>query len=278
MPLPAEPAQSTLAAELATLRRQRARRRRRRVTAAGAALVAVAGVSWLLLGTGPEPGDHAPMAICAVDSRNLRADVDADGQLDEIRDQDRDGTGSVVFHGDDHRTEVGVGEARGFWQKLRGAPLEAMATRGTFGDFDGDGYLDLALFYSQGDEGDSPRHNMLVHEVRYGPLARDLSSDRTGTVRMGGSAMVFAVRATDTDHDGRAELQVVQSGGDGTALRYTGRQDGAGVTVSEEEAGPDGWEGWSGPELGPLDFGACADRRGGSGTPPRGRAPASTRP
>ncbi|MFJ4901675.1 hypothetical protein [Streptomyces sp. NPDC088727] len=268
-----DPEQSTLAGELASLRRQRARRRRRLAMATRAVLVVVAGGSWFLLGTGPEPGDHAPMAVCAVDSESLRADVDADGQLDEIHDQERDGTGSVVFRSGDHRTTVGVGEARGFWQKLRGAFTEDMETRGTFGDFDGDGYLDLALFYSQEDEGDTPRHNMVAHEVRYGPLARDLSSERTGTIRVGGSAMVFAVRATDTDHDGRAELQVVQSGGDGTAYRYTGRQDGGGVTVSDEETGSDGWSGWSGPEIGWLDFGACqAVSQSGAG-PGRGTSP-----
>lgn len=260
MPPSDTPKQSTLADELAALRRQRTRRRRKRATATGAGLVVIAGVAWLLLSIGPEPGDHAPMAICAVDSKSLRADVDADGQLDEIHDQDRNGTGSVVFHRDGHRTTVGVGDARSFWQKLRGAPLEDMETRGTFGDFDGDGYLDLALFYSQEDEGDTPRHNMVVHEVRYGPLARDLSSDRTGTIRVGVSAMVFAVRATDTDQDGRAELQVVQSGGDGTAYRNVGRQDGDGVSVSSEHTDSDGWSGWSGPKLGWLDFGACADR------------------
>lgn len=260
MSLPPAPKQSTLADELASLRRRRTRRRRRLGTAVGAGLVGVAGGLWLLLGTGPEPGDHAPMAICAVDSKSLRADVDADGQLDEIRDQGRDGTSSVVFRRDGHRTTVGVGEARGFWQKLRGAPREDMATRGTFGDFDGDGFLDLALFYSQRDVGDATQDSMVVHEVHYGPLARDLSSDRTGPIRMGGSAFVFAVRATDTDHDGRAELQVVQSGGDGTTDRHIGRQDGGGLSVSDDETGSDGWSGWSGPKLGWLDFGACADR------------------
>ncbi|MEU9095250.1 hypothetical protein [Streptomyces sp. NPDC048428] len=260
MPFSAAPKRSTLAGELASLRRRRTRRRRRLATAAGAGLVVVAGGLWLLLGTGPEPGDHAPMAICAVDSKSLRADVDADGQLDEIHDQRRDGTSSVVFHRGHIRTTVGVGEARGLWQRLQGAPKEDMATRGTFGDFDGDGYLDLALFYSQRDAGDTTQDNMVVHEVHYGPLARDLSSDQTATIRIGGSAFVYAVRATDTDRDGRAELQVVQSGGDGTASRYIGRQDRGGVSVSDEETGSDGWSGWSGPKISWLDFGACEDR------------------
>ncbi|MFF1919152.1 hypothetical protein ACFVW8_01050 [Streptomyces sp. NPDC058221] len=200
------------------------------------------------------------MAICAFGRTTLRADVDADGHLDEIRDLNRGGVGSVTFQRDDHRTTVGTGAALGFWQKLRGAPKEGMATRGTFGDFDGDGYLDLAFFYSRRDSGDNPQEDMLVHEVRYGPLARDLSSDRTGTIRMRQSTFVFGVWVTDTDHDGRSELQVLQSAGDGMAVRHVGRQSGGGISVSDEEAdtyaGPD----WPGAELGPLGFPACTAR------------------
>ncbi|MFI6646619.1 hypothetical protein ACIBI8_03200 [Streptomyces sp. NPDC050529] len=197
------------------------------------------------------------MTVCASDIATLRADVDADGHLDEIRDRNRDGAGSVVFRRDGHRTTVGVGDARGFWPKLRGAPKEDMVTRGTFGDFDGDGYLDLALVYSQHDAGDSTRDNMLVHEVRYGPLARDLSGDRTGTIRTGSQAFVYAVWVTDTDHDGRSELQVLQSGGDGMTGRHIGRQHDGGISVGGEEfRGPDR----PGTELGRLAFRACADR------------------
>lgn len=259
MPFSAAPKQSTSGGVFSSLPRQRTRRRRL-ATATGAGLVVIAESIWLLLGTGPKPGDHAPMAICAVDNSTLRADVDADGQLDEIHDPYGDGTSSVVFQRDDHRTTVSVGDARGFWQKLRGASKEDMETRGTFGDFDGDGYLDLALFYSQRDEGDTPRDNMVVHEVHYGPLARDLSSDRTGTIRMKHSTFVYGVRATDTNHDGRAELQVFQSGGDGSVSRYIGRQYGGGVSVSHEETDFYGVSDWPELKLGWLDFGACADR------------------
>ncbi|HEY9326831.1 MAG TPA: hypothetical protein VIS09_01105 [Streptomyces sp.] len=196
------------------------------------------------------------MSVCAADSTTVRADVDADGHLDEIRDQNRDASGSVVFRRDGHRTTVGVGDARGFWKKLRGALKEDMVTRGAFGDFDGNGYVDLALFYSQRDEGDSTRDSMLVHEVRYGPLARDLSSDRTGAIRMGSPAFVSGAWVTDTDRDGRSELQVLQSGGDGMIARHIGRQDDGGITVGGEEfRGPDR----PGTELGRLAFPACAD-------------------
>ncbi|WP_222724070.1 hypothetical protein [Streptomyces sp. OR43] len=255
------PGRVTLREEILSLReRQRRRRRSRRrrfATGAGAGLAVLAGGLWPLLGAGPQPGGHAPLPICAADSTTLRADVDADGHLDEIRDQNRNASGSVVFRKDGDRTTVGVGDARGFWPKLRGALKEDMATRGAFGDFDGDGYLDLALFYSQDDEGDSPRDSMLVHEVRYGPLARDLSSDRTGTIRTGSPAFVSGVWVTDSDHDGRSELQVLQSGGDGMIARHIGRQDDGGVSVGGEEfRGSDRPE----TELGRLAFRACAAR------------------
>ncbi|MCX4509291.1 hypothetical protein OHA27_03030 [Streptomyces sp. NBC_01619] len=259
MPFSDAPKQSTFGGVFSSLSRQRTRRRRL-ATTTGAGLVVIAGGMWLLLGTGPKPGDHAPMVICALDRTILRADIDADGQLDEIHDQDRDGTSSVVFQRDDQRTTVSVGDARGLWQKLRGVPQEDMETRGTFGDFDGDGYLDLALFYSQRNKGDASRENMVVHEVRYGPLARDLSSDRTGTIRMRKSTFVYGVRATDSDHDGRAELQVFQSSGDGTVSRYIGRQDGGGVSVSHERTDFYGVADWPDLKLGWLDFGACAGR------------------
>lgn len=240
--------------------RRRRSRQRRFATAAAAGLAVIAGGLWPLLGAGPQPGDHAPMAICAVDGTTLRADVDADGRLDEILYRKGEGAGSVVFRGGDHRTTVSVGDARGFWRKLRGAPKEDMATRGAFGDFDGDGYLDLALFYSQGDEGDNQRHSMLAHEVHYGPLARDLTGDRTGTIRMRSPAFVFGVWVTDTDHDGRAELQVVQSSGDGVAVRHVGRQHGGGISVSDEETDTYAGAYWPDAELGRIDFPVCAAR------------------
>ncbi|WP_351228602.1 VCBS repeat-containing protein [Streptomyces sp. NPDC002133] len=240
---------------LSSLPRPRTRRQRL-TTAIGASLVVIAGGTWLLLGTGPQPGDHAPMPICAVDGFTLRADVDADGHLDEINE----GTTSVVFQRDDHQTTVRVDDARGFWQKLRGASKDDMATRGAFGDFDGDGYLDLAIFYSQRDEGDSPRDNMVVHEAHYGPLARDLSSDRTGTIRLGSSSFVHEARAIDTNHDGRAELEVFQSGGDGSVSRYIGRQDRGGVSVSRKETDSYGVSDRPYREPNALAYGTCDDR------------------
>ncbi|MFF3691060.1 hypothetical protein [Streptomyces sp. NPDC002187] len=135
-----------------------------------------------------------------------------------------------------------------------------METRGAFGDFDGDGYLDLAIFYSQRDEGDSTRDNMVVNKVHYGPLARDLSSERIGTIRIGASSFVYEARAIDINHDGRAELEVFQSGGDGSVSRHLGRQDGGGVSVSREETDAYGVADLPYREPDALGYGPCEDR------------------
>ncbi|MEU9636282.1 VCBS repeat-containing protein [Streptomyces tendae] len=240
----------------ARLRPPYRRGRTRLVIGAGAALTVVA--TTVALCSGPEPGDHAPTVVCSdTGNTSLTADVDADGRLDEIHDPDRSGQGAVLFGRADERVEVGVGEALGVWQKARGLLTSDLATRGTFGDFDGDGYLDLALFRSQEDSGDSPRSNLLVHEVRYGPLARDLSGSRSGTIRVRVSFFVAAVRATDEDQDGRAELHVFQSAGDGGYMEYVGRQQDGGLTLSEAGTGYYGKGDWDELQPGWSDFGTC---------------------
>ncbi|MFF8282775.1 hypothetical protein ACF06W_08585 [Streptomyces albus] len=185
------------------------------------------------------------MPLCAgADNISLIADVDGDGQRDEVRDPRRNGTITVAFRDGDERSEVGLGKARGFWEKLRDAVREDMATRGTVGDFDGDGYVDLALFHSRRDTGDNHSDKMPLHEMRYGPLARDLTGSRTGTIRIARKSVVEQARATDTDRDGRAELQVSQSDGDGVLLGLTGRQAKGGVTMGEGRLHEDAEEEW----------------------------------
>lgn len=254
---PASPQQGSVSSVFAARLRPPYRRGRTRlVIGAGAALTVVA--TTVALCSGPEPGDHAPTVVCSdTGNTSLTADVDADGRLDEIRDPDRSGQGSVLFGRADERVEVGVGEALGVWQKARGLLTSDLETRGTFGDFDGDGYLDLALFRSQEDSGDSPRSNLLVHEVRYGPLARDLSGSRSGTIRVRVSFFVAAVRATDEDQDGRAELHVFQSAGDGGYTEYVGRQQDGGLTLSEAGTGYYGKGDWDELQPGWSDFGTC---------------------
>ncbi|MFH9755797.1 hypothetical protein [Streptomyces griseus] len=235
--------------------------RRRFVVAAGAVLVLTTVGAWFLWGGGPQPGDHAPLAICAIDDTTLRADVDADGHLDLVRDPRRDGSSQVVFRRGSDRTTVDVGSARGFWQKLRGASKDDMVTKGAFGDFDGDGHVDLALFYSQAHRGDDPTHHMVAHEVHYGPLARDLRSERTGTVDVVSTTFVYGLRATDQDRDGRSELQMFQSEGDGVVGHYSGVRSGKGgkdgIVMSDERGTWYDMAGWPRYKPGWRDFGVC---------------------
>ncbi|MFC8097604.1 hypothetical protein [Streptomyces sp. NPDC057363] len=232
----------------------------------------------LFVSSGPEPGDHAPTVVCSdTDNTGLTADVDADGHLDELRDPGLSGKVSVLFSRADDRVEVGVGEAIGVWPKVRGLLTPDLETRGTFGDFDGDGYLDLALFHSQKDIGDSPRPNLLVHEVRYGPLARDLSGSRSGTIRVQNSRFVAAVRATDENQDGRAELHVFQSVGDGGYKHYVGRQEDGGVTLSEADTDYYSSGDWDRLQPGWSDFGTCVYTTP-EGTPSVRKSPWMSRP
>ncbi|GHJ18464.1 hypothetical protein TPA0909_00780 [Streptomyces albus] len=123
---------------------------------AAALVVAVAG--GLLLDLGPEPGDHPPMPLCAgADNVSLIADVDGDGQRDEVRDPRRNGTITVVFRDGDERSEVGLDKgARASGKSCGDAVREDMATRGTVGDFDGDGYVDWRCSQSTGQPATTP--------------------------------------------------------------------------------------------------------------------------
>ncbi|MDI6520337.1 hypothetical protein QMA61_29605 [Streptomyces coelicoflavus] len=197
--------------------------------------------------------------VCSdADGTTLTADIDADGYLDEVRDPGRSGDATVVFSKATTASEVSVGEGRTRWQKAWSALFPDMETRGAFGDFDDDGYVDVALFHSQEDEGDHNRDNVTVHEVRHGPLARDLSGGRTTDIRMRGGGFVYAARATDENGDGRAELHVFQSSGDGAVQQYTGRYEGEGVILSPAEGGFYGRSDVDELELGWQYFGICA--------------------
>lgn len=274
---PVSPQQGSVSSVFAARLRRPFTRGRRRLAIGTAAALAVVATTFAL-SSGPEPGDHAPTVVCSdTGNTSLTADVDADGRLDEIHDPDRSGKGSVLFSRADDRVEVGVGEALGVWQKARGLLTSDLETRGTFGDFDGDGYLDLALFRSQEDSGDNPRSNLLVHEVRYGPLARDLSGSRSGTIRVEVSFFVAAVRATDEDQDGRAELHVFQSAGDGGYVEYIGRQEDGGVTLSEADTGYYGYGDWDELRPGWSDFGTCV-YTSPEGTPSVRREPLAVTP
>ncbi|MEU5834354.1 VCBS repeat-containing protein [Streptomyces diacarni] len=213
----------------ASLPRQSTRGQR----AARAAVVTVlsAGcLGWIAFPPVGPLGDHSPVPACAdADGTVLYADIDADGLRDKISDPGREGEHlSVTFGGPRSGSPVTASEARTWYQTLYTSRFDGARTMGTVGDFDGDGYPDLVLLSSLPDQGDIPQESMPIHEVRYGPLARDLRSSRTHKLSMP-PGEVYGMRAGDIDGDGRDELSVWSSSGDGMISPRVAEQNGEGV-------------------------------------------------
>ena len=159
----------------------------------------------------------------------LRADVDGDCHLDEVRDPDREGVITVEGGGSPWRTDLDDTLARlGF----AGSENPDREARATLGDFDGDGYVDLTLFWSGPTLGDDPVDDMPIHEVHFGPLSRDLTGENVGPLRIRHGSFVSKVRADDQDGDGRAELRVIRYAGDGVYEHLVGRYHDDGITVA----------------------------------------------
>lgn len=140
----------------------------------------------------------------------LRANVDGDGHLDEVRDPDREGVITVEGGGSPWRTDLDDTLARlGF----AGSENPDREARATLGDFDGDDYVDLALFWAGSTLGDDPVGDMPIHEVHFGPLSRDLTGENVGPLRIRHGSFVSEVRTGDQDGDGRPS-----SGGSSTRV------------------------------------------------------------
>ncbi|MEU3306077.1 hypothetical protein ACWGSK_03120 [Nocardiopsis sp. NPDC055551] len=231
----------------------------------GLGLLTIAGFTWLTFSSeriepgpaAPGPGDHAPMAVCAnSEGTVLRADVNGDGHLDEVRDPAREGVITVEGGGDSWEADLDDALARLGYAGSEDPKREA---RGTLGDFDGDGYVDLALFFATPHLGDDPVEDMPVHEVHFGPLAQDLTSERVGPLRIDFKGFVYGARAADPDGDGRAELQVFQTEGDGAVDHHVGHYRDDGVTVDGESVDSHDRSSWQGTERGWGDFEVCSD-------------------
>ncbi len=232
---------------------------------AGFGLLIIAGFTWLTSSSeriepgpaAPGPGDHGPLPVCAnSEGTVLHADVNGDGHLDEVRDPDREGVITVEGGGDSWEADLDDALARLGYAGSEDPEREA---RGTLGDFDGDGYVDLALFFAAPHLGDDPVEDMPVHEVHFGPLAQDLTSERVGPLRIDFKGFVYGVRAADPDGDGRAELQVFQTEGDGAVDHHVGHYRDDGVTVDGESVDSHDRSSWQGTERGWGDFEVCSD-------------------
>lgn len=235
-------------------------RRPLQIIAAVTATAVVFTIAWFALAPAPAapgPWDHAPMAVCSESEGTvLHADVDGDGHLDEVRDPDREGVITVEGGGDAWRTDLHDTLSRLVGIVRVDDPDRE--TRGTLGDFDGDGHVDLALFWSAPHSGDDPVEDMPIHEVHFGPLSRDLTSERVGPLRIDFKGFVYGIRAGDQNGDGRAELQVFQTAGDGGVDQRVGHYDDGGVTVDNETIDFHDTSSWRRTDLGWDDIETCS--------------------
>ncbi|MYT68158.1 VCBS repeat-containing protein [Streptomyces sp. SID8367] len=142
----------------------------------------------------------------------LHTDVDGDGMADTVSDPNRRSDRTSVTFAD------GTGITPGARAAPKGSGLEAVST---FGDFDGDGHLDMAIAAGTPDTVDDPAPDAgRVHQVIWGPLGKHLDGKATSQITLASGQFVHGLRSSDGDHDGRAELSVFQNGGDGTVNRY----------------------------------------------------------
>ncbi|MFF4506730.1 hypothetical protein [Streptomyces sp. NPDC001401] len=230
-----------------------AARRRRWLVGCSVLVIVAVGVGWYAWPTSQEastdphvrnPGREQP--ICASsDGRTLYADVDGDGVVDEVHDtKDRDGRTGVTFEGPGgkqvrHPVWSIVTTAKGR-QKAHASPEEGF--RAAFGDFDNDGRVDMAVTYTALDKSDDPVDSASMHEVRWGPLGRDLKGRSRGSIRMSHGYYIDGLRAVAGNQHSAgananppaARLLIHQTTGDGAFETYQGQKLGHDLVVPDE--------------------------------------------
>ncbi|MFI5662457.1 FG-GAP repeat domain-containing protein [Streptomyces sp. NPDC051684] len=209
---------------------------RTRIGGVRASLLTVMASSMLLCGCGGTGGAEGSDAYAAAVKKPcagergtvLHADVDGDGRADVVTDPGRDSS----------RTRVAFGGGKTVRPGALVAPNgSGLAAASTFADFDGDGHLDMAVAAGRRDTTDDPAASAgRVQEIRFGPLGADLKGASRTRIAFDDDLFVWGLRASDADHDGRADLAVFRTAGDGQVARYdvtfdrrrarTGQQDG----------------------------------------------------
>jgi hypothetical protein len=225
-----------------------AARRRRWLMGCSIAVIVAVGVGWYAWPTSQEssdphvrnPGRQQP--ICASsDGRTLYADVDGDGVVDEVHDsKERDGRTVVTFEGPGNNQvrhsvwSLVTTEAER--KKAHASPEEGF--RAAFGDFDDDGRVDMAVTYTARDTSDSPVDSASMHEVRWGPLGRDLKGKSRGSIRMSHGYYIDGLRAVagnqQPPNPASARLLIHQTTGDGVFETYQGQTLGHDLVVPDE--------------------------------------------
>ncbi|MFE1879670.1 hypothetical protein [Streptomyces diastatochromogenes] len=230
-----------------------AARRRRWLVGCSIAVIVAGGVGWYAWPTSQEPstdphvrnpGKEQP--ICASsDGRTLYADVDGDGVVDEAHDsKERDGRTVVTFEGPGNHqvrhTVWSIVTTEAGRKKAHASPEEGF--RAAFGDFDNDGRVDMAVTYTALDKSDYPVDSTSMHEVRWGPLGRDLKGRSRGSIRMSHGYYIDGVRAVaGNQHSASASanpafarLLIHQTTGDGVFETYQGQKLGHDLVVPDE--------------------------------------------
>ena len=194
----------------------------------------------------PVPSSPAPAAPCLDSEGRLAADVDADGRLDHVTGFDGAGAGLRIFFGgrSDPRTPRDLLGERGSEED------EVMAA---VADFDGDGWLDLAIASTGPVRGDDPVPSP-VTELRPGPFSDRGVGQRTVELDL---RTTFGLRVVDYNGDEHPDLASFVYAGDGV-YEVDGLLGGVGDGLSgrdPELLDHDAWEGGPEEELPPQAMG-----------------------
>ncbi|MEE2040855.1 VCBS repeat-containing protein [Nocardiopsis sp. CT-R113] len=137
----------------------------------------------------------------------LIADVDNDGHLDRITGTKSIGTDLAIAFGE----ESGFAEPRTTGLLLGSSREEGEEVMAAVADFDGDGWLDLAIAATGPVAGDDPVPSR-VAELRLGPFSDRGTGQRTDELDLG---TTFGLRVVDFDDDEHPDLASYYYDGDG---------------------------------------------------------------
>lgn len=169
-----------------------------------------AGLGLALTGCGappPEPSGPSAFPPCWDSAGRLIADVDNDGHLDRITGTEGTGTDLAISFGG----ESGFAEPRTPGDLLGSSRQGDEQVVAAVADFDGDGWLDLAIAATTTSGGDDPTPPR-VAELRLGPFSDRGSGQRTAELDLGTTS---GLRVVDFDDDEHPDLASYYYEGDG---------------------------------------------------------------
>jgi hypothetical protein len=168
-----------------------------------------------------EPSGPSAFPPCSDINGRLIADVDNDGHPDRISGTEGIGTDLAIAFGE----ESGFAEPRTTGVLLGSSREEGEEVMAAVADFDGDGWLDLAIAATAPVGGDDPVPSR-VAELRLGPFSDRGTGQRTDELDLG---TTFGLRVVDFDDDEHPDLASYRYEGDGvygTGALLGGGEDG----------------------------------------------------